>query len=51
MGRERPAAIARGRRKALQRELLESEFRRRWGEGPCPPQILEIVDAMLALAA
>ena len=38
------------RRKALQRELLEREFWRRWGERPCPPKIREIVDAMLAMA-
>jgi hypothetical protein len=39
------------RRKALQHELLETEFWRRWGEQPCPPEIEEMVEALLALAA
>jgi len=39
------------RRKALQRELLGGEFWRRWGEQPCPPEIREVVDALLELAA
>jgi hypothetical protein len=39
------------RRKALQRELLGGEFWRRWGEQPCPPEIREVVEALLDLAA
>jgi uncharacterized ParB-like nuclease family protein len=39
------------KRKALQLELLETEFWRRWGERPCPPEIRELVEAVLALAA
>jgi hypothetical protein len=39
------------RRKALQRELLEAEFWRRWGDQPCPAEIEEMVEALLALAA
>ena len=35
------------RRKALEREMLEGEFWQRWGEGPCPPKIQEIVQALL----
>jgi hypothetical protein len=39
------------RRKALQRVLLDGEFWRRWGDGPCPPEIREIIEALLDLAA
>src|SRR6266852_6048059 len=39
------------RRKALQRELLGGEFWRRWGDGPCPPEIREVVEALLDMAA
>jgi hypothetical protein len=39
------------RRKALQHELLESEFWRRWGDRPHPPEIEEMVEALLELAA
>ncbi len=39
------------RRKALQHELLSVEFRRRWGEGPCPPEIQELVELLLDMAA
>ena len=39
------------RRKALQRELLGEEFRRRWGERPVPPEIQELVDLLLSMAA
>jgi hypothetical protein len=39
------------RRKALQRELLGAESWRRWGEGPCPPEIREVVEELLDLAA
>jgi hypothetical protein len=39
------------RRRALQRELLAGEFWRRWGDQPCPPEIREIVGALLAMAA
>jgi hypothetical protein len=39
------------RRKALQRELLEGEFWRRWGDCPCPAEIREMVRALLELAA
>jgi hypothetical protein len=39
------------RRKALQHELLSAEFRRRWGEGPCPPEIQELVELLLDMAA
>lgn len=39
------------RRKALQRELLGGEFWRRWGEQPCPAEIRELVEALLAMAA
>jgi hypothetical protein len=45
----RPSHAA--RRKALQRELLGGEFWRRWGEGPCPPEIREAVQALLDLVA
>jgi len=31
----------------LEREMLEGEFWQRWGEGPCPPKIQEIVQALL----
>jgi hypothetical protein len=39
------------RRKALQRELLGGEFWHRWGDEPCPPEICEVVEALLDLAA
>jgi hypothetical protein len=39
------------RRKALQRCLLEEEFWQRWGEQPCPPEIREVVAALLDMAA
>ncbi len=39
------------RRKALQRELLSGEFWQRWGDQPCPPQIREIVEILLNMAA
>ena len=39
------------RRKALQREMLGEEFWRRWGEGPCPPEIREVVEVLLDMAA
>lgn len=39
------------KRKALQGEMLEQEFWRRWGEVPCPPKIRELIAAVLALAA
>jgi len=39
------------RRKALQRELLGGEFWRRWGERPCPPEIREVVEALLKRVA
>ena len=39
------------RRKALQRELLCGEFWRRWGDQPCPPEIREVVEALLGMAA
>jgi hypothetical protein len=39
------------RRKALQGQMLEEEFRRRWGERPCPPEIQEIVEVLLSMAA
>jgi hypothetical protein len=39
------------RRKALQRELLTEEFWRRWGDGPCPAEIREVVEVLLAMAA
>jgi hypothetical protein len=39
------------RRKALQREMLGGEFWRRWGERPCPPEIREIVEALLKQVA
>lgn len=39
------------RRKALQHELLEDEFWRRWGSEPCPPEIQEMIETLLALAA
>lgn len=38
------------KRKALQGEMLEQEFWRRWGEQPCPPKIRAWVEAVLALA-
>jgi len=39
------------KRKALQGEMLEREFWRRWGDRPCPPKIRELIEAVLALAA
>jgi len=39
------------RRKALPRELLGGEFWQRWGDQPCPPEIREVVEALLDLAA
>jgi hypothetical protein len=39
------------RRKALQRELLGGEFWRRWGEGPCPAEIQEVVEVLLDMVA
>jgi hypothetical protein len=39
------------RRKALQRELLSEEFWRRWGDRPCPPEIQEMVEVLLDMAA
>jgi Transposase DDE domain len=39
------------KRKALQGEMLEREFWRRWGDQPCPPKIRELLAAVLALAA
>lgn len=39
------------RRKALQRELLGGEFWQRWGAAPCPPEIREVIEALLDLAA
>jgi Transposase DDE domain len=39
------------KRKALQRNLLEQEYWRRWGERPCPPEIRELVTLLLDLAA
>jgi hypothetical protein len=39
------------RRKALQRTMLGEEFWRRWGDGPCPPEIREVVEALLDMAA
>ena len=38
------------RRKALQQKCLEEEFWRRWGDRPCPPEIREIVQAVLRRA-
>jgi hypothetical protein len=39
------------RRKALQREILAEEFWQRWGEPPCPPEIRDIVELLLEMAA
>lgn len=39
------------RRKALQRQLLEEEFWRRWGDRPCPPEIRELLEVILDMAA
>ena len=39
------------RRKALQLEVLEGEFWRRWGQRPCPPEIRELLGVLLAMAA
>jgi hypothetical protein len=38
------------RRKALQREVLAGEFWRRWGDRPCPAEIREVVEVLLAMA-
>lgn len=35
------------RRRALERQVLEEEFWRRWGEEPCPAEIQEIVMMLL----
>ena len=37
------------RRKALQRQCLEEEFWRRWGEAPCPAEIQELLATVLEL--
>jgi hypothetical protein len=39
------------RRKALQREMLEEEFQRGWGEGPLPPKIRDLRDRVVKLVA
>jgi hypothetical protein len=39
------------KRRALQGEMLAAEFWRRWGGRPCPAEIRELVEAVLALAA
>jgi Transposase DDE domain len=39
------------RRKALQHEVLEGEFWRRWGQRPCPPEIRELLGVLLTMAA
>jgi hypothetical protein len=39
------------KRRALQGEMLAREFWRRWGDRPCPVEIRELVEAVLALAA
>ena len=39
------------RRKALQREMLEEEFQRSWGEGPLPPKIRDLRDRVVKLVA
>jgi hypothetical protein len=39
------------KRKALQREVLEGEFWRRWGDQPCPAEIRELVEVLLDMAA
>jgi hypothetical protein len=38
------------KRHALQQELLAEEFWRRWGEQPCPPEIRELLQEVLAQA-
>ena len=38
------------KRKALQAEMLQTEFWRCWGESPCPPKIRELLEAVLAMA-
>jgi hypothetical protein len=40
-----------GRRKALQRELLEAEFWGRWGDRPCPAEIRELLEVLFEMAA
>ncbi|MBX6315457.1 MAG: hypothetical protein IRY99_21480 [Isosphaeraceae bacterium] len=39
------------RRKALQREMLEEEFQRGWGEGPLLPKIRDLRDRVVKLVA
>ncbi len=39
------------RRKALQRQMLAEEFWRCWGDRPCSPEIREVVEALLDMAA
>jgi hypothetical protein len=38
------------KRKALQQECLREGFWRVWGERPCPPEIRQVVEVLLALA-
>jgi hypothetical protein len=38
------------KRRALQASMLGEEFWRRWGERPCPAEIRELVESVLALA-
>jgi hypothetical protein len=38
------------KRKALQAEMLETEFWRRWGNQPCPPKIRELIESVFAMA-
>ena len=38
------------KRKALHREMLQTEFWRRWGPRPCPVEIRELLDSVLAMA-
>jgi hypothetical protein len=37
--------------KALRGEMLAEEFWRRWGDRPCPPEIREVIEAVLQQAA
>lgn len=39
------------RRKALQRDVLADEFRRRWGARPCPAEIRALVEVVLTMVA
>jgi hypothetical protein len=39
------------KRRALQQECLREGFWRVWGERPCPPEIRQLVDVLLAMAA